>query len=70
MQADRTDRSAFVRVGFDAGWNRIECVDSLIRKAGYKALITPELRQHLHVTRYQGSKSCVTHAEYLQARAI
>jgi hypothetical protein len=60
----------FFCVAFDAGWNHIECVDSLIRKAGYKGPITAELRQHLQVTRYQGSKSCVTHEEYLKARAI
>jgi len=37
----------------EQGWSKEECVDSLIRKAGYKLAISPKLRQMLRVTRYE-----------------
>jgi len=54
----------------EQGWSKEECVDSLIRKAGYKLAISPKLRQMLRVTRYEGSKSNVSYAQYATIRRL
>jgi hypothetical protein len=51
-------------------WNHKECVDSLIRKAGYRGSVDSALRAALRVTRYQSSKCSLTHAEYLLLRSV
>jgi len=46
------------------GWDQIQTIDSLMRKGGYRGIITPEVRQSLKVTRYQSEKLTVTFSEY------
>ncbi len=46
------------------GWDRIQTIDSLLRKGGYKAPITPEFRRTIRVTRYQSEKITVGYGEY------
>lgn len=53
----------------DTGWDHDECVDSLIRKAGYRGYVDSTVRGSLKVTRYQSSKADQTFQEYLQTRA-
>lgn len=40
----------------EQNWDHKETIDSLLRKGGYKAPITNELRNQLEVTRYQSEK--------------
>ncbi|XP_076349773.1 uncharacterized protein CG5902-like isoform X6 [Tachypleus tridentatus] len=37
----------------EQGWDRIQTVDSLLRKGGYKGIITNEVRRSVRLTRYQ-----------------
>lgn len=48
------------------GWDQKKTVASLIRKAGYKGIVTDTLLRNVSCTRYQSSKYRVTFDEYVQ----
>eukprot|EP00227_Mantoniella_beaufortii_P017698 CAMPEP_0197589370 /NCGR_PEP_ID=MMETSP1326-20131121/10343_1 /TAXON_ID=1155430 /ORGANISM="Genus nov. species nov., Strain RCC2288" /LENGTH=214 /DNA_ID=CAMNT_0043154301 /DNA_START=55 /DNA_END=699 /DNA_ORIENTATION=+ len=52
------------------GWTKLEAIDSLIRKAGFRGSITDALRASLQTTRYQSTASKATYGEYLGARQL
>ena len=47
------------------GWDRIQTIDSLLRKGGYKGTITGEVRKNIRLTRYQSEKLTISYAEYI-----
>ena len=49
----------------EAGWNKIQTIDSLLRKGGYKAPVTPEYRKSIKLVRYQSEMISVSYADYL-----
>mmetsp|Transcript_30457 Transcript_30457/g.49260 ORF Transcript_30457/g.49260 Transcript_30457/m.49260 type:complete len:202 (-) Transcript_30457:113-718(-) len=55
-------------VASDQGWTKVECIDSLVRKAGYSYAVTERHRLALKVTRYQSSKTSLSYAEFSQRR--
>lgn len=46
------------------GWDQIQTIDSLLRKGGYRAHISPEVRDSIKLTRYQSSETHMTYGEY------
>lgn len=50
---------------FDIGWDQIQTIDSLLRKGGYKASISNELRRSIKLTRYQSEKITVSYQDYM-----
>ncbi|KAK2466408.1 hypothetical protein APHAL10511_002050 [Amanita phalloides] len=50
----------------DQGWDKIEAVDSAIRKAGWNGLITEDLRRCIKLRRYQSRKCTVSWDDYVQ----
>ena len=57
-------------IAFEQQWTQQETVVSLIRKAGYRGVITEKLLQGVHCTRYQSSKYQLTYQEYCHAMKI
>jgi len=55
-------------VAEEQGWDKIEALDSAIRKAGYSGRITEDLRRSVKLRRYQSSKCSVTFQDYLDWR--
>ena len=51
-------------VASEQGWSKHEAIDSLLRKGGYKELITQEMRQSIKLTRYRSEKCSLTYEEY------
>lgn len=49
----------------EQGWSKRECLESLIRKAGYSGRVTQTLLQELELERYQASKYTLTYDEYI-----
>ncbi|TRY67440.1 hypothetical protein TCAL_02740 [Tigriopus californicus] len=49
----------------EQGWDKIQTIDSLLRKGGFKGTVTPEVRQSLRLVRYQSEKISVAYPEYL-----
>ncbi|KAK2144088.1 hypothetical protein LSH36_786g00061 [Paralvinella palmiformis] len=49
----------------EQGWDRIQTIDSLLRKGGYKGQISPDVRKSIKLTRYQSEKLTVSYAEYI-----
>jgi len=48
-----------------SGWNKIEAIDSLLRKGGYSGKISEKTRSGIKLTRYQSRKMAITYQEYL-----
>lgn len=52
----------------EQGWDKIETVDSAIRKAGWSGRITEDLRRSVRVRRYQSRKCTRSWEEYVEWR--
>ena len=46
------------------GWDRIQTIDSLLRKGGFKGVVTPDIRRSIKLVRYQSEKVSVSWQEY------
>lgn len=55
-------------VSVEQGWDRVQTIDSLLRKGGYKGVITADVRRSLQLTRYQSQKLCISHADYIKSK--
>lgn len=51
-------------VASEQGWDRLQTIDKLIRKGGFKELITTELRQSIKLTRYRSQIIEMSYSEY------
>ena len=49
------------------GWDRVQTIDSLLRKGGFKGTITNDFRRSIKLTRYQSEKISVSYNEYSAA---
>ena len=49
-------------------WTKIETIDSLLRKGGYRGYISSAFRASIQTTRYCSQKVTVSYNEYLQYR--
>jgi len=47
------------------GWDKIQTIDSLLRKGGFKGCVTPEVRKSIRLVRYQSERHTVTYQEYI-----
>lgn len=55
-------------VAHEQGWNHLQTIDSLLRKGGYKAPITSEMRKSIQVTRYRSEKLTLHYNDYVQSK--
>jgi hypothetical protein len=46
------------------GWDQTQTIDSLLRKGGYRASITPEMRRAIKLTRYITETVHMNYNEY------
>ncbi|GMT05303.1 hypothetical protein PENTCL1PPCAC_27477, partial [Pristionchus entomophagus] len=51
-------------VATEQGWNHLETLDALLRKAGYRHEISESLRQSVQVTRFQSEKVVMSFQEW------
>ncbi|KAI0091910.1 alport syndrome [Irpex rosettiformis] len=49
----------------EQGWDKLETIDSAIRKAGWNGRITEDLRRSIKLRRYQSAKCSVSWEEYV-----
>lgn len=47
------------------GWDKIETIDSLLRKGGFKGQVTPEVRRQIRLVRYQSEKMDASYHDYV-----
>ncbi|GFR66467.1 AMME syndrome candidate gene 1 protein homolog [Elysia marginata] len=52
-------------VAVEQGWDKIQTIDSLLRKGGYKGPITPEVRKSIRLTRYRSEKITIAYNDYV-----
>lgn len=52
----------------EQGWNKLETIDSLLRKGGFRGPITQDVRESISLTRYRSEKVSVTYQDYEQWR--
>jgi uncharacterized protein (TIGR00296 family) len=55
-------------VAHEQGWNHIQTLDSLLRKGGYRAPITSDMRKSVQVTRYRSEKLTLHYNDYVQSK--
>lgn len=51
-------------VAIDQGWDRLQTIDSLLRKGGFKGSINGETRRAIKLTRYRSEKVKMSYSEY------
>lgn len=51
----------------EQGWNKVQAIDSLLRKGGYTGPITDKKRKSIKLTRYQSQKLEKNYKDYLKA---
>ncbi|XP_034826893.1 uncharacterized protein CG5902 isoform X2 [Maniola hyperantus] len=56
------------QVATEQGWDQIQTIDSLLRKGGYKAAITTDLRRSIKLTRYQSEEVSASYNDYINQR--
>ncbi|KAH9498539.1 AMME chromosomal region protein 1-like [Bulinus truncatus] len=52
-------------VAVEQGWDRVQTIDSLLRKGGFKGPITPEVRKSIRMTRYRSEKITIAYSDYV-----
>mmetsp|Transcript_23906 Transcript_23906/g.33440 ORF Transcript_23906/g.33440 Transcript_23906/m.33440 type:complete len:91 (+) Transcript_23906:446-718(+) len=52
----------------EQGWTKEECLESLVRKSGFRGRINSSLWNTIKLTRYQSVKAKMTYKEYLENR--
>jgi AMMECR1 domain-containing protein len=52
-------------VASEQGWDHIQTIDSLLRKGGFKGIVTPEIRRNIKLTRYRSEKVSVSYQDYV-----
>ncbi|KAJ8310660.1 hypothetical protein KUTeg_012525 [Tegillarca granosa] len=55
-------------VAIEQGWDRIQTIDSLLRKGGYKGHINHEVRGQLRLTRYRSEKITISYTDYVSQK--
>jgi len=52
-------------VASEQGWDKIQTIDSLLRKGGFKGQVNSEVRKQIRLVRYQSEKISVSYQDYL-----
>ena len=47
------------------GWDKTRTIDSLLRKGGFKGVVTPDVRRSIRLVRYQSEMITVTYQDYV-----
>lgn len=51
-------------VASEQAWNRVQTIDSLLRKGGFRGSITDDVRRSIKLTRYRSEKITVSYTDY------
>jgi AMME syndrome candidate gene 1 protein len=46
-------------------WTKIECIDSLLQKGGFRGTINDDVRKAIKLERYQSSKASMSYTEFI-----
>ena len=55
----------FIFCILSTGWDKIQTIDSLLRKGGFRGQITPEVRKSIRLTRYRSEKITIAYSDYM-----
>lgn len=55
---------SYYQFSFLTGWDRIQTIDSLLRKGGFKGLVTHDVRRNIKLVRYRSEKVSVSWQDY------
>lgn len=67
-RGSRRSATYLPEIAHEQGWNHVQTLDSLLRKGGYKASITSNIRQSVQVTRYQSEKLTLHYNDYIKSK--
>ena len=63
----KTTATYLPEVAKEQGWSKVQAIDSLLRKGGFRAQITEATRAAIVLTRYKSEKARCTYGEYYDA---
>lgn len=69
LNGRKTTATYLPEVTAEQGWSKIEAIDSLLKKGGWKGEITDGVRGQIILTRYQSKKEVVTFEEWFTHRS-
>ncbi|UJR20645.1 hypothetical protein I4U23_023770 [Adineta vaga] len=69
-RGSRRSATYLPEVAHEQGWNHVQTLDSLLRKGGYKAPITSDMRKSIQVTRYQSEKLTLHYNDYVEYKTV
>ncbi|XP_060598922.1 nuclear protein AMMECR1-like [Ruditapes philippinarum] len=52
-------------VAVEQGWDRVQTIDSLLRKGGYKGPLSNDIRRSIRLTRYRSEKITCSYSDYI-----
>ena len=55
-------------ISHEQGWTKLQAIDSLLHKGGYRESVTEPYRQRIKLTRYQSEKSILCYDEYVRLK--
>eukprot|EP00049_Salpingoeca_infusionum_P025785 m.21685 g.21685 ORF g.21685 m.21685 type:complete len:200 (+) comp8320_c0_seq1:106-705(+) len=56
-------------VAVEQGWTKLEAIDSLLHKGGFRGVVTDDVRTSIQLRRYQSEKARATFSEWQAARS-
>ena len=68
VNGQRFDGTFLPEVAKEQRWDHGQTIASLVRKAGYNGVVSPDLLNGIECTRYQSSKCKVTYREYVNVK--
>ena len=64
-RGNRKTATFLPEVPLSQGWDKTQTIDSLLRKGGFKGVVTPDVRRSIRLVRYQSERLTVSYQDYL-----
>ena len=64
-RGNRKTATFLPEVPLSQGWDKTQTIDSLLRKGGFKGVVTPDVRRSIRLVRYQSEMITVTYQDYV-----
>ena len=64
-RGNRKTATFLPEVPLSQGWDKTQTIDSLLRKGGFKGVVTPDVRRSIRLVRYQSEMTTVTYQDYV-----
>lgn len=64
VSGERYNATYLPEIAEQENWTREECIESLLRKAGFRGRVTTQIKANLKITKYQSTLHTMTYEEF------